>query len=507
MTRRQVLRTVSVMNLSRCVLSSSFWSWRAPGGVSAVGALLCLALAACGSDVTTTATSGPTTTVSSATAPSTTTPPPAPSTAASSGTASTAEPSTPPADPVRERLDWLLGLINGGPPDMGTVSAGFAPSFLAAVPVTVLVTSVASAVEGGTQWRVDTPDGADPAPVIVSAEGSRLRVRLAVEPDGAHRITGLLLEPIVFPDGVRVDAELFDRTLRSLAPRVSFGLYDVTDGSCRLVHGIDAETPRPVGSAFKLWVLAALAEEIDAGRATWDETMPVSDALQSSSDGEIATMAAGTPVTLRRYAELMIAISDNSATDHLLHRIGRETVERAMRASGVADTERNVPMLSTRELFLLKWGRTLPASAYLAMDTAARRRALDTTLAGVGLVADGVATADTTRPAMIDEIEWFASPLDQCRTQLRLAELARRPGLEPVADILRANPGLPFDPAWTDVRFKGGSEAGVVFGSWRLTRNDGRTVVLAGGASDPAAPVPTLHAMSVVGRGIELLDG
>jgi len=44
------------------------------------------------------------------------------------------------------------------------------------------------------------------------------------------------------------------------------------------------------------------------------------------------------------------------------------------------------------------------------------------------------------------DLEWFATPGDMCRTQVYLAELATRPGLEPVADILSINPGggLPF---------------------------------------------------------------
>ncbi len=137
-------------------------------------------------------------------------------------------------------------------------------------------------------------------------------------------------------------------------------------------------------------------------------------------------------------------------------------------------------MLSTQEVFLIKRGAKVPAEAYLKLDTAGRRKALDTTLAGITWADDPRATQNTNRPAGIDTIEWFASPLDQCRTQLRLADLASRKGLGPIADILRQNPGGSFGPEWPDVRHKGGSEAGVLFVSWRLVGKDGRVLVLAG---------------------------
>jgi beta-lactamase class A len=408
-------------------------------------------------------------------------------------------------------VQWLLGLINGDEADPATVAAGFAPSFLDAITIEQVIAAVAGAVGDGHAWKegeVGAITATAGSITIVSAEGLQIEIQLDVEPDGEHRITGLRLVPVLvdaFPAGQPLTPDAFDAALRATAPTVSFGLYDVSDGGCRLVHGVDPEEARPIGSAFKLWILAALATEIEAGRAAWDETMPVTADLLSDTDGEIANTPVGTPITLRRYAELMISVSDNSATDHLLHRLGRRTVEQAMVDAGVAHPERNVPLLGTRELFLLKRGRTLPAAPYLALDPEARRAALDR-LAGVTLAADIPADTDWTTPAAIDEIEWFASPLDECRTQVRLAELASHAGLAPVADILRLNPGVPFDAAWTDVRFKGGSETGVAYGSWRLTRRDGRTFVLAGGAADPTAAINSLRVISVVAGGVRLLD-
>ena len=40
-------------------------------------------------------------------------------------------------------------------------------------------------------------------------------------------------------------------------------------------------TPRPIASQFKLLVLGALAEEVAAGRISWDQTVTVEDAVRS----------------------------------------------------------------------------------------------------------------------------------------------------------------------------------------------------------------------------------
>ena len=64
--------------------------------------------------------------------------------------------------------------------------------------------------------------------------------------------------------------------------------------------------------------------------------------------------AAGKTFTLREFAEKMISVSDNTATDHLLAFVGRQAVEETVKASGNAAAARNVPFLSTRDVFALK---------------------------------------------------------------------------------------------------------------------------------------------------------
>ena len=108
----------------------------------------------------------------------------------------------------------------------------------------------------------------------------------------------------------------------------------------------NGETPLAVASAFKLAVLAALQDQIDAGRLAWDDVVLLPQAAKSLPTGILQTWPAGAPVTVHTLAALMISMSDNTATDALIDLLGRETVE--------SYSPRNAPFLTTREAFLLK---------------------------------------------------------------------------------------------------------------------------------------------------------
>ncbi|MBI1759611.1 MAG: serine hydrolase [Actinobacteria bacterium] len=282
-----------------------------------------------------------------------------------------------------------------------------------------------------------------------------------------------------------------DAALRSVSARATYGVFDVTGGTCRELRALRPGQVFPLASAFKLWVLDALARQIGAGRARWDETFPVADRYRSDPSGTTYQMRTGTPVTLRRYAELMISESDNTATDHLIGRLGRETVEAAMVAAGARSAERNIPLLFTAEMARLKFVSPATGDRYLALRSVPARRAfLSTTVASIPLSL--AQPPDPDAPRHIDDLEWFATAADMCRTMVDLDTLTERPGLGPVADILQINPGLPPElvARWASVRYKGGSEPGVVSGIYWLRRPDGVRRVVAFGLTSATSGVP-----------------
>src|SRR3546814_4693754 len=116
----------------------------------------------------------------------------------------------------------------------------------------------------------------------------------------------------------------------------------------------------------------------------------------------------------------MISVSDNGATDTLIHLLGREAIEARMKSAGHSDPSRNIPLLTTVEAFALKGNNFNDLRAdFIKGDDAAQRKLIEDnrdrlTLANV----DGVSF--TAGPRFIDSLEWFASPNDIARLMIDL---------------------------------------------------------------------------------------
>jgi Beta-lactamase enzyme family len=174
---------------------------------------------------------------------------------------------------------------------------------------------------------------------------------------------------------------------------------------------VAATTPRPLASAFKLYVLGALARAVQTGRASWDEQLAIRGEWRSLPSGELQDARAGTELPLSTYAEKMISISDNTAADHIIHLLGRHAVEQQLRRFDMARPQADEPFLTTRELFQLKLGSHSALTFYQHLDRDGRRAYLAHVIDRLSLP-----TADTwVEPRAIDSMEWFASPLDICR--------------------------------------------------------------------------------------------
>ena len=277
----------------------------------------------------------------------------------------------------------------------------------------------------------------------------------------------------------------FDSSYTVLSPQTNFLAAEVVDGGCRPVHGVNADQRLAVGSTFKLYVLGELARQIEAGLAAWDEQLPVQERLKSKLSGGTLFEPAGTMHTLRHYAERMIAESDNTATDHLIDRLGRENVEAALPLFGHGAPELNTPFLTTREFFTFKIA--VPADrvdAYLAAADDEQRRILETEVDPLPIHTYGY--GDWVAPRRIDSVEWFASATEVCAALATLHEMADRPGLSAIDDILALNRGGVFDPGtWPYAGYKGGYEAGVFNLTWLLRRHDDRVFVVTAGFNDP----------------------
>lgn len=94
-------------------------------------------------------------------------------------------------------------------------------------------------------------------------------------------------------------------------------------------------------STIKLAVLAAVYEAVDAGTLTLDETLPLDPDLCRPDGGVMDGFTPGYPFPVRDLAHLMIVISDNTATNLLIKRVGFDAVNGLLERWGMTGTRLN----------------------------------------------------------------------------------------------------------------------------------------------------------------------
>jgi beta-lactamase class A len=385
-----------------------------------------------------------------------------------------------PATPIGDQLAWVLDAIvkRHGKLERAEIEAHFHASFLAQLPADK---AIAIFQQMSTPLAdlaiVDVAAEADQLVARVTARGEKLRISLAIDPP-SKQIAGLLIQRDI---DTGPPLQSFDDALRAaaaLAPRAQLLVAALENGTCKPLQELAASEQLAIGSTFKLYVLLGLADRIRAGKAAWTDEIAVREEWKSLPPGKTQNEPTGTKQSLATLAERMIAISDNTAADHLLYFLGRKTVEAALRASKHARPALDAPFLSTRELFVLKIGLAPDeVERYLKLPEPRRRDYLDKTLATRPPPLDLSGTWKTAR--RIDKLEWFASAEDLCRAMAALWTRAQDAKTARVLDLLAKNPGLPIDPkVWPYVGFKGGSEPGVINMTYLLRRDDNKWFVI-----------------------------
>jgi Beta-lactamase enzyme family/ORF 12 gene product N-terminal len=424
---------------------------------------------------------------------------PAPTGAAGSATAAPTRPAKavlPPGTSAGAQLGWLLAAAAHLPISDGQARAHFDAAFLAQVSAAVINQALQD-VTGAELVSVQVSELNTVVATISAGGAARDQVWLTVDIQGL--ISGLRISPLTTGSIPATWAQV-DAALRSVAPQVRLLVADVSSGSCQPVHGIDPASTAPVGAAFKLYVLDALGQAAASGTVRWNQPLTVTAQLKSLPAGELQSEPDGTRVSVLDTAAAMMSLSDNTATDMLINLVGRPAVEAALTATGMASPALDRPLLTTREIFVLKL-RQWPALAtrYVTADESSRRALLASTVDRAPLPAVAAAGAWTT-PRDINSLEYFASAADICRVYASLTELARRPGLAPIGQVLSLNDdSLALDPAqWKTTWFKGGSEPGVLTMAFLATTRAGRSYVVTALAEDPSQPIDETAAIPVM---------
>ena len=382
-----------------------------------------------------------------------------------------------PATPVGEALGWFFGALGTEPSD-AELDEWVAPELLEQLPHDQLRSQLAGTLADPPPSIRSIHTDADTLLVArVRMAGRDHLLMLAVEDDPPHRIIELRAPAALPAPPMPGSVDDVEAIWTDLAPDASLLVAEIVNGQCRPLVEVYAAEPVPIASAFKLYVLAAVAEAIVDGELAWDQVVPIRDEVKSHPSGTFQELPDSTELTLEEHALAMIQASDNTATDHLIHLVGRESVEEVMAALGHGDPHLNQPLLTTREAFLLVMGGVSDddLDAYVGGAEAERRALIDSwTDAELPPLSEYPLVATRT-----SQVGWFASPDDLCQVLVVLEELARWPGLEPLEEILAAPTALVEGPSGASAWYKGGNAPGVLNGTF-LLRDDDSLVMVTG---------------------------
>src|SRR6476646_7903008 len=90
--------------------------------------------------------------------------------------------------------------------------------------------------------------------------------------------------------------------------------------------GVAPDTRVRTASTIKLPILCALESLVAAGKVKWDERIILKPEDKVSGSGVLASLEDHTELSVRNLAILMIILSDNTATNLILDRIGADAV-------------------------------------------------------------------------------------------------------------------------------------------------------------------------------------
>lgn len=418
-------------------------------------------------------------------------------------------PSTAAQDPapdtlLERRAKDVVALIVGEPTWADDL---FNPSFLKAVPpekMREICRSLHKAhgpVAAHTLLRRDSDVAGSFE--FVFENGSVVSVKLGLLQKPPHSIVTLWFGAVA--PGVK-DFAALSESLGKLRGKVSFAIERLGGKEPVTIAERDADQVLAIGSAFKLYVLGTLARDVAEGQRRPEDTVRLEERLRSLPSGKLHRWPAGSPATLHTLAALMISESDNTATDQLLFALGRERVEAMLARMGHRAAERNVPFLSTGEMFRLKLtGDGSAAEDYLKRDVKARREYLEGEIASVTLDESTVNTDLLLEATHVDTIEWFASARDLCRAMDWLRQATESGKAADLRGLLAINPGPEVSrEAFPWVGFKGGSETGVLNLTFLVRSKAGEWYAVSAGWNDARA-VDAERLTSLVSRAFALL--
>jgi beta-lactamase class A len=214
--------------------------------------------------------------------------------------------------------------------------------------------------------------------------------------------------------------------------------------------GLNENRRFQLASVFKIPVLLTLYKQIHLGKISLDDRINFEQRMKTFGSGLMSSMKPGLNISVQDLQLLMMARSDNTATDLLYEMVTPEAIQTYMKELGLKDTTID---LDTRGLIL----------AYLGLDPANRM-----TPAELGLLPESV----WTDPGRLARQKAFETSTHNTSTPAEIGlllekcvkgEIVDRATSDQVLETMKQHTGaeliLRFLPFSTEIARKGGSLA------------------------------------------------
>lgn len=173
----------------------------------------------------------------------------------------------------------------------------------------------------------------DPATRMTITSASQSQANLSQSnPSNSINPRGLYLSQEIFPLKTAV------QNLAAANPNLIPGVF-IVDLDTGGYIDINGNARFPAASTIKVPILIAFFQDVDAGKIRLDEMLTIKQEMIAGGSGNLRTQAIGSQYTALDIATKMIVISDNTATNMLIARMGgKDLLNQRFRSWGLATT-------------------------------------------------------------------------------------------------------------------------------------------------------------------------
>jgi beta-lactamase class A len=127
-----------------------------------------------------------------------------------------------------------------------------------------------------------------------------------------------------------------EEAVRSLRGTMGVAARNLATGETVFVN---ADVPFPTASVIKVGVMVEVFHQIAEGRLRRADTITLTDAAKVGGSGVLQRMHGGLVLTVGDLLDLMMTVSDNTATNLLIAKVGTANVDRRLASHGLTRTK------------------------------------------------------------------------------------------------------------------------------------------------------------------------